>query len=162
MANLTSTAPLAFNTFYGYMVDQANAQSPAIQVFHTQLVGEEPDDYVILTGIENHRFEWAALGSFAFYEWYDLVGYATVWQGNTDEQTVLTNTYGLFQSVVQTAAVTNRAPPLSAALQSAGLLSFLPGDARYSGAQGEDDSGGPMGFAGRVDFVYHCYARVTV
>ncbi len=162
MANLTSTAPSAFNTLYGYLVTAGAAQSPAIQVFHTQLLQEEPNSYVILTGIENHRFEWAALGSFAFYEWYDIVGYATVWQGNTDEQTVLTDTYALFQNVAQTTEVSYRSPPLSAALQSAGLLEVLPGYARYSGQQGQNIRGEPMGFFGRIDFSYSCYARISV
>ena len=161
MANLTSTAPLAFNTFYGYLVTAGASQNPVVSVMNTELVQFEPGSYVLLNGIENHRWKWAALGSFAFYEWYDIVGYCTVLQGDVDPGTVLTNTYALFEDVVHTTAVTYRAPPLSTTLQSMGLLEFLPGFARYEGEPGSF-GGGQGGFMGRVDFSYSCYARVEV
>lgn len=162
MANLTSTAPVAFETLYGLINTAAQAQNPPVAVFDQEMLQYEPNTYVVLTGIESHRFEWAALGSFAFYEFYDIVGYCTWWQGDTDTGSVITNTYALYQSVVQSTVVANRAPPLSASLIASGLLEILPGFARYSGEQGVDQGGGPMGFFGRIDFSYSCKGRITV
>lgn len=162
MANLTSTAPAAFAQAFNLIQAAGASQSPAVDVFNIELLQFEPNTYVVLTGIENHRWDWAALGSYAFYEYYDIVGYCTIWLGDVDPATVMSETYGLYESVVQTTIVANRAPPLSANLQSAGLLEILPGYARYTGEQGVNDEGGPMGFFGKVEFSYSCKARVTV
>ena len=162
MANLTSTAPLAFETLYNLINTTAQAQNPPVVVFNQELLQYEPNSYVVLSGIESHRFEWAALGSFAFYEYYDIAGFCTVWQGNTDTSSIITSTYDLYQNVVQSTVVANRAPPLSADLIAAGLLEILPGFARYSGEQGVNQKGGPMGFYGRIDFSYSCKGRITV
>ena len=162
MANLTSTVPSAFETLYGILNTAGQGQSPVVSVFNQELLQYEPNTYVVLTGIENHRWEWAALGSYAFYEYYDIVGYCTVWQGNTDSGSIITATYNLYNAVVQTPIVAHAAPPISASLQSAGLLEILPGYARYTGEQGVDAQGGPMGFFGKVEFSYSCKARVTV
>ena len=162
MANLTSTAPGAFAEALTLITAAGAKQSPPVSVFGQELLQYEPNTYVVLTGIENHRWEWAALGSYAFYEYYDIVGYCTIWQGNVDPATIIADTYALFEDVVHSTIVANRAPPLSASLQSSGLLEILPGYARYTGEQGVDAQGGPMGFFGKVEFSYSCKARVTV
>lgn len=161
MANNTSTAPLAFNTVYSLLEAAGAAQSPAVPVYHSELLQREPATYVLLKSIEGHRWEWSSLGSFAFEEDYDIVGYATYLQGNVDPQTVLTDTYGVFQNVVQATIIQNRQPPISAACQNAGVLEIIPGYSRYSAEPGSF-GGGVGGFLGKVEFSYHVRARVTV
>lgn len=162
MSNLTSTAPLAFNTVYSLINAVGAAQSPLVSVYHSELLTREPPAYVLLTGIENHRWEWSALGSFAFEEDYDIVGYASYYQGNVDPDTIITDTYSLFQTVVQSTIVANRTPPISSACQSAGVLEIIPGYSRYTSGPGADGAGNQMGFFGKIEFSYHVRGRVTV
>ena len=167
MSSLTSTAPAAFNQLYTLLAAAGATQNPAVSVFSQELVQYEPASYVLLKGIENHRFEWAALGSYAQYETYDIVGEATVFQGNIDPQTVIVATYNVFQDIVMSTVLANSGsipagsgPVLgSAALQAAGLMWIIPGFARYTGEPGTMN--GAAGFAGTVEFSYSLKARIT-
>ena len=161
MANLLTTAPLAFSTLYNLFVAAGAAQTPTIPVMAQELLQYEPGSYVCLTGLEHHNFEWSALGTFAFEEDYDIVGYATFLTGNVDVEAVIAGTFSVFQDVVQTTVVANRNPPISAALQTAGVTRIIPKFARYSSSPGTF-GGGQGGFQGTVDFAYSVHARITV
>jgi len=165
MANLLSTAPLAFNTIYNLITAAANTQSPVVQVFHTAVFQNEPASYVLLEKIENHHFDWDSLGTFAFTEEYSIIGEATYYTGQSGAaatQDTITSAYALFQSLVQSTMVQNRNPPISAALQSAGVIHIIPGYARYTGEPGIAEGGAAMGFFGTVNWSYTIKARVTV
>ncbi len=161
MSDLLTTAPLAFETFYGILQAAGAALSPAIPVMDQELTQYEPGSYVCLTGLENHRWEWSSLGTFAFEEDYDIVGYATFLLGSVSQSSVINGAFACFQSVVQIPMVNHRIPPISAALQSAGVTHIIPRFARYTSSPGSF-GGGQGGFQGTVEFAYSVHARVTV
>lgn len=165
MSNLTSTVPGAFSAMHGLLSAAGEALDPKVPVFHTELVQNEPASYVLLKGIENHSFDIAALGSYAHEETYDIVGVATVLQGNVDAQAVLVRTWALYQAVVMTPVVENRGalgtPVLGSDGAAQGRLWVAPNYARYSGEPGSF-GGGMAGFAGTVEFAYTIKARITV
>jgi hypothetical protein len=165
MSNLTSSVPGAFNAFYNLLVTAGQTQSPQVPVFHTELVGDIPLSYVVLTGVENHEFEFAALGSYAQYETYEIVGEAVVFQGGTDTVGVLTATWSLYQNVVMSTVVANRGQPggnqILGSTAPTSLEILVPSYARYSGQPG-NLAGGLAGVLGTVQFSYYVKARITV
>ncbi len=170
MSNLTSTAPAAFDTLLSLLTTAAAAYTTPTTVFDSEIVQYEPSSYVLLNGmIENHSYEWASLGNFAFYETYDISGYVSVFQGNVDPKTVRDATYALYQTVVQTTVIQNSGTwqatlhtVLSPDLTAAGLNWIIPKYARFDSQPGAAPNGGPEGFVGKVDFAYSLHARITV
>ena len=164
MSNLTSTVPGAFNALYGLIATAAAAQAPPIDSFHTEITQQyEPASYVLLATVENYVIEPAAVGSYAFYEEYDLCGQVSVLQGDTDAQTVLVAAWALYQSLVVTPVVQNRGQgtPVLGSSAPAGLVDVIPVSAGYAGEPGQL-AGGIGGFAGTVSFGVRVRARLTV
>lgn len=169
MANLTSTVPGAFNALYNLLVTAGNAQSPAIPVFHSEVLQGQmtQNGYVLLDRVENHRYEWGALGSFAFYETYDICGEVVYYQGGPDPVTlvesVLNQTWATYQNVVMTTVVANRGeggPQVLGSAAPAALEYIIPTTAEYAGGPSNMD-GSPSGFIGTVSFSYELKARIT-
>ncbi len=167
MSGLTSTVSGAFNALYDLLVAAGNAQSPKIPVFHSEvLTGQDTQGgYVLLRGIENHRYELAALGSYAHCESYEICGCAAYYQGGPDPvsmvEQVLAQAWAIYQEVVMATVVANRGAPSgnpvlgpSAPTQ---LTYVLPVSADYTGGPS-----GEAGFAGEVEFRYEIKARITV
>jgi hypothetical protein len=169
VSNLTSTVPSAFNSLYGLLVAAGNSQSPVIPVYHTVLGPYEPDQYVVLgqtpsgrRAVENHQFELAALGSYAQYETYVINGYVTYFQGNVDQQTVMTSAWALYQNVVMSTVVANRGSGGFVLADSSNPVSWmLPEFAEYTGEPGTS-SDGIDGFVGTIEFGLSVKARITV
>lgn len=171
MSNLTSTVPGAYDAWYNLLKNAGAAQSPAVTVMAQELVQYEPGSYVCLgdtpsglKAVQNHRFELAALGSYAMYETYQFCGYATVVQGDVDPETVLSKTWTLYQNVVMSTVVANRGANGAQVLGSAAPVSLewiVPEDANYTGYPG-NFGGGSAGFQGIVEFCYSLKARITV
>ena len=170
MANLTSSVPGAYDAFYNLIKTAGAGQSPPVAVMAQELVQYEPGSYVCLgatpgghKAVENHRWEWAALGSFAFYETYDFCGYATVLQGDVDPEVILARTWSLYQAVVMNPIVANRGSNGTNVLGSAAPASLeyiIPVDANYVGVPG-NFAGGQEGFQGIVEFCFSVKARIT-
>lgn len=167
MANLTSTQQEAFDTLLSLLQTAGAAQNPAVEVFDSELVQYEPATYVMLTGLENHHFDWAALGQFPFYETYDITGIATVFQGDVDPKGVRDATFSLYENVVQTTVVANSGSwatqngyVLSPSLMTAGLYMIVPTYVRYSSGPAEMASG-ESGYSGTIEFAYTLKARIT-
>lgn len=168
MSNLTSTVPGAFNAMYGLLNTAGAAQSTPIPVFHSEVLsGEETQNgYVLLGGVERHDFDPAALGSYAFYENYDIVGCVVYYQGGPDPlnmvEEVLTTTWSIYQNVVMTTLVTNRGAngnPVLGSSAPAALEWCIPVEASYTAGQGQ--VGVATGWQGVVDFRYNLKARIT-
>jgi hypothetical protein len=168
VSNLTSTVPGAFNALYDLLNTAGAAQSTPIPIFHSEVLEGEAtlNGYVLLGGVERHNFDPAALGSYAFYETYDIVGCVVFYQGGADPlslvEQVLTTTWGIYQNVVMTTLVANRGAngtQVLGAAAPAALEWCIPVEASYSGGQG--DVGGASGWQGVVDFRYNVKARLT-
>lgn len=165
MSNLTSTVPGSFNALYALFAAAGAALDPAVPVFHSEvLAGQQTQNgYVLLAGVENHKFTLAALGSYAYYEQYDMIGSVGYFQGGPDPlavvQAVLARTWGIYQDVVMTPVVLNRGANGTYVLGNAAPTSLTyiePVAAEYVGGA-EDD-----GFAGEVQFRYFIKSRITV
>lgn len=170
MTTLTSVQDGTHDAFLGLLQTYAAEQSPAVQVFDTFLTGDyEPSQYVILFG-SNHPdetdadqdFEIAALGSYAFYEYFTLYGCLTLFQGNTAPAAVRDAMWTLFNAVVMAPVVTNRGfggtPVLGSAAPSQ-LESVVPTFARpvvRTGTMG----GGQAGTEGRIEWAFKFSARI--
>lgn len=164
MSNLTSTQPGAFDAFLSLLQTAGAAATPKVTVLDSEVVQYEPAAYCVLTGFDHHRFDDAALGSFAFYEYFDLVGFITYMQGDVDPKTVRDTTFSLYQSVVQTTVVTNRGQPFGNPVLGSNappqLEVIVPTYARYSSGPA-NFSGGAAGFFGQIDFAYSLRSRIT-
>lgn len=163
MSNITSSAPTAYAALLGLITAAASAQDQPVSVFPFELEQYEPASYVLLTGIENHQFDIETL-NYAFLEHYDIVGIATVLQGDVDPSGVLAATYALYQDVVQTVVVENRGGPagvLGVTEADGGPLLIVPGYARYTGSPASF-GGGTGGFQGTIEFSYHLQAYLNV
>lgn len=169
MSNLTSTVPGTFNAFYNLLVAAGNGQNPAIPVFHSEVPSGTllQNGYVVLERVENHSFDPAALGSYAFYESFDVCGVVEYYLGGSDLTTmvesVLTSTWSIYQNVVMTTAVQNRGvagQQVLGAAAPAALEWFKPMEASYMGAEGNVGAQ-PSGWIGQVSFRYNAYARIT-
>jgi hypothetical protein len=175
VSNLTSSVSGAFDAFYNVLVTAGNAQNPPVPVIAQEVTQYEPGAYVCLgtttpsgrKPIENHRYEPAALGSFAFYEDYEFHGYATVFAGDVDPETVLSKTWTVYQNVVMQTAVTYSGSFPSGGGQILGSAApttlewFIPQEANYTGYPGMFP-GGVGGFQGVVEFGFALRARLTV
>jgi len=167
MSSLTSTVPGAFNALYNLLVAAGNAQNPKIPVFHSEVLAGQltQNGYVLLRGVQNHRLDLAALGSYAHYECYEICGCVDYYQGGPDPlsmvEQVLDQTWAIYQEVVMSTVVANRgaaggAPVLGSSAPTQ-LTYVLPICAEYTGAPSGD-----AGFAGQVEFRYEIKARITV
>jgi hypothetical protein len=132
----------------------------------------EPGSYVVLgetpsghKPIENHEFSRPQLGGLTQYEDYDFWGYCTVYEGNFDPETRLTDTWTIYQDVVMDTYVNYDGGygsigfPGSQVLGSgapASLEQMFPVCADYVGVPTRE------GFAGVVEFCFHLKARITV
>lgn len=165
MSNLTSSQPAAFDAFLALLTTAGAAANPVVTVLDSEVVQYEPAAYLVLTGFERHRFDDAALGSFAFYEDYEICGYITYLQGNVDPKAVRDTTFALYQSVVMTTVVTNRGQPSGNPVLGpsapTSLEWIIPTRAEYTSGPA-NFSGGAAGFFGQIDFAYHVKARLTV
>lgn len=163
--DLISSAPGVYTALYNLLTAAGAAQNPAVPVFGFELTEWEPGTYVIVNGIENHKFDPESMGTFSQLENYDITGVATVFTGSsvTDDPTVTTDilsqTYAAFQSVVMTPIMSNRMMPI---LGTTGPTPYqmLPGDARYTGTVG-NLAGGPGGWVGTLEWSYHFSAYLT-
>ena len=172
MANLQSTVPGSFNALYNLLVTAGNAQTPAVPVFHSEVLQGQftQNGYVLLDRVENHHYEWGALGSFAFYETYDICGEVVFYQGGgaaTDlVEAVLNQTWTTYQNVVMATVVENSGSiasgggPVLGSAAPAALEQIIPADANYTGQPAEMD-GAASGFIGTVAFTYSLKARIT-
>ena len=150
MANLTSTVPAAFDQFLTLLQSAASGQNPAVFVVDTVLAQYEPATYVELSGAVNHRYESAALGSYAFYETYELEGFVRVFLGQLDHKAARDQVWQTFQSIVMAAVVANRTLD--------GLVEYIePASANYSG--GVSNIGGSQAV---IEFAFSVQARLTV
>jgi hypothetical protein len=174
VSNLSSSVAGAFDALYNLLVTAGNAQTPKVPVFAQELVQYEPGSYVCLgvtpsgrKPVENHRYEPAALGSFAFYEDYEFHGYATYLAGDVDPETVLSKTWTVYQNVVMQTAVTYSGSFPSGGGQILGSAApttlewFIPLETEYAGYPGQFGAG-QGGFQGVVEFGFALRARLTV
>lgn len=173
MSNLTSTVPGAFNALYNLLATAGNGQSPSIPVFHSEVMRDQQlqNGYVLLEQVENHRMTPAALGSYAFYETYDFCGCVVFYQGGPDlvtmAETVLSQTWSIYQNVVVTTVINNAGVPaygggpVLGSAAPAALEVIVPAVAAYTGGPGQME-GGASGFIGEVSFRYSLKARITV
>jgi hypothetical protein len=169
MPDLLSTAPWVFEGFLSLVQATGAAQSPPVAVVPFMLEEYEPASYVMLTGIEGHRFEWETIGSFSQKEYYSLTGVATVFVGDSPDSlnpavatNVLNETYALFNNVIMTTVMSNRiVPVLNNAYPIPGAVySILPGYARYTASPGVL-SGIAAGWEGTIQFAYDIMAYIT-
>ena len=168
MTNLESSVPGAFNAMYGLLATAGALQTPAVPVFHSEILQYEPSTgCVLLQGVEQHRFEWASLGPFDFYETYDICGHAEYFQSGEDPvamaEAVLNQTWAIYQAVVMSTVVVNRGQPGGQVLGSAAPLSLeviIPADANYA-AQPASVGGSADGLLGVVEFRFSVKARIT-
>lgn len=164
MSNLTSTQQGAFDAFLSLLTTAGNAQNPKVTVIDSEVVQYEPAAYVSLWGFDNHEYDVAALGSFAQYEQYEIIGTATYLQGDVDPKAVRDATFTLFQNVVMATVVANRGANGTQVLGSTapiGLEWIIPKYARYT-ASPASFGGGAGGMQGSIDFAFLLHARITV
>ncbi len=163
MSNLTSTQAGAFDALLGLLQVAGAAQSPPVQVLDSVVLQYEPAAYVILEAIEQHEFDIAALGSYAFEETYELCGCTTYAQGDIDYRSVRDKTFSIHEAVVQATVVTNRGANQTPVLGSnapSTLVWIVPVWQRYSAAPA-NFSGGAAGVAGTIEWRYQVKARIT-
>ena len=170
MSNLTTTQPAAFDALLALLQTAGAAQSPPVAVLDSQVTQYEPGPYVILEAVEQDGFDPAALGSFAFYEEYELCGITTVLQGMGDPATttkaVRDATFATHQAVVQSTVVANSGSvatgggPVLGSQAPSQLEWIVPSFARYSSSPGEF-GGGQGGFQGTIEWRYRVHARIT-
>lgn len=158
--DLLSSAPAAYSALLGLVQTAAAALSPPVAVIQFELEEYVPGSYVLLTGIENHRFEWEALGSFLQKETYSLSGRCSVYVGdspNSPSSTVptdvMTATYTLFQAAVMTPVITNHGVPILGVDSVPAPYMLLPEFARYNSGPGFL-RGGQAGWYGEIAWSY--------
>ena len=164
MANLTSTQSGAWDAMLGLLQTAATGTSnPTVAVVDSYLLQYEPACYVILSSIEQHTFDIAALGSYAFEETYQLCGQTTYLQGNTDVKTVRDTVFSVHESIVQTTLVANRGQngiPVLGSSGPAALLWCIPAFQRFTMSPA-NFSGGASGVQGTIEWAYEVKARIT-
>jgi len=171
VTNLTTTQPAAFDALLALLQTAGAAQSPPVAVMDTEITQYQPGSYVIVEALEEQNFDPAALGSFAFYEEYEICGRTTVFQGVGDPATatkaVRDQTFAVHQAVVHATVIANSGAISTGGGQVLGsqapteLEWIVPTYARYSstpGAFGE----GQAGLQGTIDWRYMLHARLTV
>ena len=170
---MPSTAPGMYSAFLQLVSDAAALQNPYVYVAPFELAQYEPAVYVILDGIENQRWEWAALGTFAQYEYYSLTGCVTAFQGDTPDAldpnntvalSVMNQCYTTFSNCVMSPYMSNRYAPVLNAVSpqfpDGAVTGMLPGSARYTAGPGTQD-GADVGWMGRIDWQFDVSARLN-
>lgn len=163
--DLVSSAPGIWTALLSLVQTAAAAQTPAVQVFPYELAQYEPASYVIVGGIEHHKWAPESLGSFTQEEHYDIVGCATVFTGDSPGMnpnvvtTVLSQTYSLFQACVMTPVMSNRDMPIFGTTGPS-PFQMLPGYTRYT-AGVADIGGGADGWYGQIEWSFHFDAFIT-
>jgi len=166
MSTLVSSAPGIFEAFCNLTETACGEESEQTAFFKQAIFGYEPARYVFVQGIENHVFEWEAIGTYQQKEHYSIVGYTTVFSGDSPatnpniEFEVLQKTYAIFNNTVMKVNMTNgrNMPILNTTGPSPYLM--LPGAAAYNAGPGEID-GAQDGWAGRLDFAFNFSALIT-
>ena len=164
--SFVSSVPGIHSALLGLIGTAAAAQpAPQPSVFDFALAQYEPAAYVVVESIDDLRYEWESIGSFAQKETYSISGFVTVFTGDTLANqagvttTVLAQTQALLQACVLTPVFSNRTMPL---LGTAGPSPYvmLPGRFAYSFGPGEM-ADGPAGWAGRIDWSFDFEAVIT-
>jgi hypothetical protein len=172
MSNLTSAVPGAFAAFYSLLSTAGGMLNPPVSVIPQALNEYEPGSYVVLgetpsghKPIEKHTFSPASLGSLNQYEEWEFWGYCTVFEGDFDPETRLSDTWALYQNVVMTTYVSHDGgngsiggpgSPILGSNAPVTLTRMLPVEADYTGVPTK------TGFAGVVEFCYSLQSRITV
>jgi hypothetical protein len=167
VSNLTTTQPAAFDALLGLLQAAGAAQppgNPPIAVLDTAVTQYAPSTgYVLLEAIEQHEFDIAALGSYAFYETYDICGrtqYVQGVTGNSDWQVIRDQTFLIHESVVQATVVANRGANQTKVLGTQApnqLLWIVPTYQRYT-PQPSNSAGL---YIGNIDWRFSLKARIT-
>lgn len=165
MTDLTSTQPGAFDAFLALLGAAGANQDPAIPVLDTAIEQYIPSTgYVLVEALEQHEFNIAALGSFAFYEDYFICGRTQYAQGlatNADWKVIRDQTFAIHEAVVQTTLVTNRGADGTPVLgtQAPSEIQFaVPVFQRYQ-PQATDKQGLMVG---DIEWRFAVKARITV
>jgi hypothetical protein len=164
---LPSTAPAVYAAFFTASREAAELQEQPVNVFPFALELFEPAQYVLITEIANHNWEWESIGSFTQRERYEIRGAATVFRGddiaNNPEiaVNVLEETYSVFNECVMRPLMSNRNEPILnvKGVQASPFL-MLPEFTRYSAGAGQL-GGGPGGWYGRLDWAFSFEALVN-
>jgi hypothetical protein len=105
MPQLTSTVPAAFDA----LVDLVTAAAPpGVFVAESELVQYEPATYVELTTVANHTYQVASLGTYAFYENYEIQGVVRVFRGDYNPREARTDAWAAYQSIVVSTVIANK------------------------------------------------------
>jgi hypothetical protein len=136
---------------------QAAAKQDGLEVFDCELSTYRPGDYVVLAGITEHVYTWAALGSYAFYEQYKIFGVIRSFTGDFDptdpmgaSQQTRDNVWELYNDVVIATLLDHKT-------LEAGLLHAIPAEVEMLGEI--TDVGGYQTW---LEFKVQCEARLTV
>lgn len=164
MSNLLSTQPAVFDALLGLLQAAGATQDPPIAVLDTAVTQYAPSTgYVLLEGIEEHQFDIAALGSYAFYETYDICGrtqYAQGAEANSDWKTIRDKVFTIHQNVVQDTVVANRGANQTAILGDSAIATLtwiIPVFQRYT-PQATSNAGL---WLGDIEWRYNIKARIS-
>lgn len=165
MSNLTSAQTGAFDAMLELLGTAGAAHEPAIAVLDTAVESYEPSSgYVLMEALEQHEFNIAALGSFAFYEVFYICGHTQYAQGittNADWKTIRDQTFAIHQAVVQATIVANRGAnqtPILGPQAPVELQYIVPTFQRYT-PQATDKAGLMVG---DIEWRFQLKARITV
>lgn len=106
MANVTSTAPAAFDYLLNAIIDASALED--IHVFDAELAQYEPGQYIQLLGVSNHRFEIESMPWNAFTESYDIDGVVRVWRGDLSASNSRDDAFTAYQNYVMTPVVNSK------------------------------------------------------
>jgi hypothetical protein len=177
MSNTTiySTAPVLYEAL-STLVTQAAAQySPPVLVAQFEIMQDEPNAYILLSGIRQQRFEVETLSTqstMAFTETYEIYGLTTVYTGDSPDPLnnvvagpTMDATYQVFQQCVLTPAMNNRMAPIwnyySPNVDPGAVNFMVPETVDYSagpGWMGEGESG----WAGVLSWSFFLRAYVSL
>lgn len=166
--NLTSTAPGVWNAFLGLIQTATTGVTVAINAegvtaYDQFIPSVEPTNYVVLVDIYNQKWTPEGIG-YQFREDYLIRGYATIATGAspgddpTVPATVRTQTWGMYNTCVQTVMVDNANLPIFDTNPSP--FQGLPTASNYTAGTGKANGGGQVGWYGRIDFAYRFSALV--
>ena len=125
----------------------------------------EPAGYVLIREIKQEPYEWESIGFFAQKERYDVCGEVSVFSRDSPAtnpavvETVLKETYSLFQKCVMTPVMSNRDMPILGTTGPSPYL-MLPWESQPDFGVAEMD-GGQAGWYGKVDWSFHFEAMLT-
>lgn len=106
MAQLTSTAPAAFDALFDLLTTAAAPSGTFVQ--ESELQQYEPATYIELSSIVNHKYEVASLGTYAFYETYEIQGVLRVFRGDFNPKQARLDAWAAYQSIVISTVIANK------------------------------------------------------